>query len=75
MNATRVTRPNGASVTTERVRQAYERNTVLHSDLPFTEFSRLSTPKYCQPAYDSELKTCTWVVEFVEHEATALRCE
>jgi hypothetical protein len=64
-----------AAVTLAEVREVCEREIVLRSDLPFTEFPRPGAPEYSEPAWDPNAEAWVWVVELVYEEGMALRRE
>ncbi len=64
-----------AAVSMEEVREVCEREIVLRSDLPFTEFPRPGAPEYSEPAWDPNAEAWVWVVELVYEEGMALRRE
>lgn len=70
-----ILQPDGDPATAERVREACEREIVMRSDLPFTEFPRPGTPEYSEPTWAPELDSWVWVVELVYEEGMALRRE
>jgi hypothetical protein len=65
----------GVEITAELVREVCEREIVLRSDLPFTEFPRPGTPEYTEPLWVIDLEAWVWVVELVYEEGMALRRE
>ena len=67
--------PDGEPMMAERVREACEREIVMRSDLPFTEFPRPGTPEYSEPVWVTDLDAWVWVVELVYEEGMALRRE
>lgn len=65
----------GVEITTELVREVCEREIVLRSDLPFTDFPRPGAPEYREPVWVVDLEAWVWVVELVYEEGMALRRE